>query len=41
MAISRKITPTKSGASDQNVGEKEKKPVSSGLVPHITEKATF
>lgn len=41
MAISRKITPTKSRSSDQSVGEKEKKPISSGLFPHITEKATL
>lgn len=31
----------KSRSSDQGVGETEKKPASSGLVPHITEKATF
>ena len=41
MAISRKITPTKSRSSDQNIGEKKGKPIPSGLVPHITEKASF
>ena len=48
MAILRKITPTprpdRSGGEgrspDQSVGEKSKLAVS-GLVPHITEKATF
>ena len=46
MAISRKIkkeetkeTPTL--RSGRGVGEKEKKPIPSGLIPHITEKATF
>lgn len=49
MAFSRKTTPTKSRSSDLNpdskhrgsVGGNENKQVSSGLVPHITEKATF
>lgn len=41
MAFLRKTTPTKSRSSDQSVGEKEKKSAPSGLVPHVTEKASF